>query len=217
MTWIFINNLLNYYDFVLHNDRIMIIRCWKTIRNSIINKYGNSIIQFSSCLPLLELLCLQRLILALWRKLNKTNHLLFFFIGCSSQVSVPRVLQARVPRFQLLPWIPAAGAAVKVPERISRGWATQPISPWTARLRACGALTLSRASRRPWPSTHPADDGKSSCLMRGKCMVSWKKCNQWFDCSVRIWVRTWVHTNQTSFSSSNWTYQMSSTLKSNWL
>ncbi|XP_036087688.1 transcriptional enhancer factor TEF-4 isoform X1 [Rousettus aegyptiacus] len=38
--------------------------------------------------------------------------------------------------------------------------------------RVSGAQTSSRASRRPWPSTHPAAGGKSSYLMKARCMVS---------------------------------------------
>ncbi|XP_018616003.1 transcriptional enhancer factor TEF-5 isoform X2 [Scleropages formosus] len=40
---------------------------------------------------------------------------------------------------------------------------------WTGTLRACGALTSSRASRRHWPSTRPVGAGRSSCQMRAKC------------------------------------------------
>ena len=42
---------------------------------------------------------------------------------------------------------------------------------WTTTQRACGARTLSRASRRPWPSTRPAAAARSSCRTRARCMV----------------------------------------------
>lgn len=42
---------------------------------------------------------------------------------------------------------------------------------WTTTRRACGARTLSRASRRPWPSTHPAAAARSSCRTRARCTV----------------------------------------------
>ncbi|XP_024896713.1 transcriptional enhancer factor TEF-3 isoform X2 [Pteropus alecto] len=35
--------------------------------------------------------------------------------------------------------------------------------------RACGAQTLSRASRRPWPSTRPVAGARSFCQMRARC------------------------------------------------
>lgn len=38
--------------------------------------------------------------------------------------------------------------------------------------RESGVQTSSRASRRLWPSTRPAAGGKSSCLMKARCMVS---------------------------------------------
>ena len=38
--------------------------------------------------------------------------------------------------------------------------------------KVCGAQTSSRASRRPWPSTRHVAGGKSSCLMKARCMVS---------------------------------------------
>lgn len=92
--------------------------------------------------------------------------------GWSSQVCVP---QDRARRSQPLPWIPAVGVAARVPGRISKEWAIRPISQWTGMLRVCGVLTLSRAFKRPWLSTHPAVDEKSSYPMRGRCTVSKKK------------------------------------------
>lgn len=176
----------------------------------------NMAITFSSCLPLLELLCCQRLKLPLGRtpQVEQSNHLLFF-CGWSSQVSAPKVPQARAPRSQPSPWIPAAGVAVKVPGRISRGWATRPISPWTTTQRVCGALTLSRASRRPWPSTHPAADGKSSCPMRGKCMVSQKSLVWLLGQNSNLNLEfTWT---RPPFLSVDWTNQMNPNVTSNWL
>ncbi|XP_058415031.1 transcriptional enhancer factor TEF-3 isoform X2 [Diceros bicornis minor] len=38
--------------------------------------------------------------------------------------------------------------------------------------RACGARTLSRASRRPWPSTHLVAGARSSCRTRARCTVT---------------------------------------------
>lgn len=53
------------------------------------------------------------------------------------------------------------------------GWTgTMRTRPWTGTPRACGAQILSRAFRRPLPSTLPVAGGRSSCQTRGRCTVS---------------------------------------------
>lgn len=53
------------------------------------------------------------------------------------------------------------------------GWTgTTRTRPSTGTPRACGAQTLSRASKKPSPSTLPVAGGKSSCQTRERCMVA---------------------------------------------
>lgn len=74
------------------------------------------------------------------------------------------------------PLLPTSG----VPTEAQRmGWTGKTRTrPWTGMLRACGAQILSRASRRPSLSTLPVAGGKSSCQMKGRCMVSTLRTSQ---------------------------------------
>lgn len=85
---------------------------------------------------------------------------------------LPSRLQAPAWRAQPPRLIPAAGVAAKALPRTWRGWATRQTSLQTMMLRECGALRLSRASKRPWPSILHAEGGRLSCLTRERCMVS---------------------------------------------
>ncbi|MEQ2310697.1 hypothetical protein AMECASPLE_011740, partial [Ameca splendens] len=50
-----------------------------------------------------------------------------------------------------------------------RSWEMDLTKPWRMMQRVCGAPTLSRASRKPWQSTHHVAVGRSSSLMRARC------------------------------------------------
>lgn len=54
-----------------------------------------------------------------------------------------------------------------------RSWGTRLTNPWRMMRRECGLQTLSRASRKPWPSIHHVAAGRSSSPMRARCTV-WK-------------------------------------------
>lgn len=82
-----------------------------------------------------------------------TNYLLLCGPLC---VSPPRLRSGR----RLPP--PGVGA---------RSWEMDSTNRWKMMLRASGPLTLSRASRRHWPSTHRVAAGRSSSLMRARCTV----------------------------------------------
>lgn len=101
-------------------------------------------------------------------------------LGCvclfGNSRSLPSLLQASAWRAQPPRLIPAAGAAARALPRTWRGWAIRQTSPWTTMPRGCGALILNRASRRPWPSILLVDAGRSSSLMRERCMVSTDVC-----------------------------------------
>lgn len=77
-------------------------------------------------------------------------------------LSVPRCVVS--PRLQSGCQLPPPGVGV-------RSWGMHSTSPWRTMRRACGARTLSRASRRLWPSTRRVAAGRSSCLMRARCTV----------------------------------------------
>lgn len=68
------------------------------------------------------------------------------------------------PRLQSGCRLPPLGVGV-------RSWGTHLINPWRMMRRGFGPRTLSRASRKPSPSTHHVAAGKSSSLMKARCTV----------------------------------------------
>uniref|UniRef100_A0A384D7P5 TEA domain transcription factor 4 n=1 Tax=Ursus maritimus TaxID=29073 RepID=A0A384D7P5_URSMA len=80
------------------------------------------------------------------------------------------LLQAEPWRARPAPLPPTSGALL-TPLRgaTSLGAVRLWTSPSTMTRRVCGVRTLSRASRRPWPSTRPAAAARSSCQTRARC------------------------------------------------
>ena len=82
------------------------------------------------------------------------------------------LLQAEPWRARPAPLPPTSGALPTPPRGATSLGAARPwTSPSIMMRRVCGVLTLSRASRRPWPSTRPAVGARLSCRTKARCTV----------------------------------------------
>lgn len=107
----------------------------------------------------------------IWNSYRKFSHPFLVEVSPRGFLASDRRLSPE-PR-QLPPLRPTTGMGAEgAPATAGRTGQRRWRNRWTMTRRECGAPTLSRASRRPWPSTRPVVDGRSSCLTRARCTAA---------------------------------------------